>query len=131
MAGDDERTGPLVRRSTAADQDLALGVLAGADRLDLVLGQRRVPAEDGLEGVVDRAEQRVDRAVAGRLGASVPRPPIDSVTEPVAFPPCDEVTLQPTIATDAGTSDERCSTRAWRSASVTSFLASARATACR
>ena len=27
------------------------------------------------------------------------------MTEPVAFPPCDEVTLQPTIATDAGTSD--------------------------
>ena len=36
--------------------------------LDLVLGQRRVPAEDRLERLVDRAEQRVDRAVAGRLG---------------------------------------------------------------
>ena len=35
MAGDDERTGPLIRRSTAADQNLALCVLAGADRLDL------------------------------------------------------------------------------------------------
>ena len=58
-------------------------------------------------------------------------PPIVSVTEPVAFPPCDEVTLQPTIATDAGTSDERCSTRAWRSASVTSFFESASATAWR
>ena len=33
-------------------------------------------------------------------------PPIVSVTEPVALPPCDEVTLQPTSATDAGTSDD-------------------------
>ena len=54
-----------------------------------------------------------------------------SDTLPVALPPCDEVTLQPTMATDAGTSDERCSTRAWRSASVTSFFESASATACR
>ena len=31
---------------------------------------------------------------------------------PVALPPCDEVTLQPTSATLAGTSDARCSTSA-------------------
>ena len=52
---DDERARALVRRAPAADQDLALGVLAGGDRLDLVLGERRVPAEDRLEGLVDRA----------------------------------------------------------------------------
>ena len=31
MAGDDERARALVRRAAAADEDLALGVLAGAD----------------------------------------------------------------------------------------------------
>ena len=52
-----------------------------------------------------------------------------SEIEPVAFPPWDEVTLQPTSDTDAGTSAARCSMSAMRSASVTSFFASARATA--
>ena len=68
MAGHDERARALVRRAPAADQDLALGILAGGHRLDLVLGQGRMPAEDRLERLVDRAEQRVDRAVPGRLG---------------------------------------------------------------
>jgi hypothetical protein len=54
-----------------------------------------------------------------------------SETLPVALPPNDDVTLQPTIWTDAGTSDARCSTRASRSASVTSFFASASAIAWR
>jgi hypothetical protein len=67
VSGDDQGARALVGRAATADQDLALRVLARADRLDLVLGQGRVPAEDGLEGVVDGVEQRIDRAVAGRL----------------------------------------------------------------
>ena len=52
----------------AAHQHLALRVLAPADGADLVLGEHRVPAEERLDGRVDGAEQRVDRAVAGALG---------------------------------------------------------------
>ena len=55
-----------------------------------------------LERVVDRPEERVDRAVAGRLGTSAPRRSTLSVTVPIALPPCDEVTLQPTSTTLAG-----------------------------
>ena len=71
MAGHDRAPRALVGRAPAADEHLALGVLAGRDRLDLVLGQDRPPAEDRLERLVDRREQRVDRAVAGRLGGPV------------------------------------------------------------
>ena len=52
-------------------------------------------------------------------------------TVQVAFPPWELVTLQPSRAIEAGTSDVLASTRASRSASVTSFLASARAIAWR
>ena len=96
--------GPLVRRAAAADQHLALGVLAGGDGLDLVLGEDRVPAEDRLERLVDRPEERVDRAVPGRLGTARRSPATVSDTVPVALPPCDEVTLQPSRTTTAGTS---------------------------
>ena len=68
------------------------------------------------------------RALTGPLpvaSAERSRPSRVSVTVPVAFPPWDEVTLQPTRTMLDGTSDTRCSTRARRSASVTSFLASA------
>ena len=63
--------GPSSDGAAAADQHLALRVLAGRHGLDLVLGQHRVPAEHRLERVVDGREQRVDRAVAGRLGAAL------------------------------------------------------------
>ena len=82
VPGHDERAGTLVRRAAAADQHLALCVLTGRHGLDLVLGERRVPAEDRLEGVVDRLEERVDRAVPGRLGNSAPSPLTLSVTVP-------------------------------------------------
>ena len=38
------------------------------DRLDLVLDERRLPAEDRPDRVVDGREEGVDRPVAGRLG---------------------------------------------------------------
>src|SRR4029077_4648995 len=59
------------RRPPAADEDLALGVLAARHRLDLVLDQDGPPAEDRLEGLVDRAVQRVDRTRAGGLGRPI------------------------------------------------------------
>ncbi len=49
VTGDDQGARPLVGRAPAADQYLALGVLAGAHRLDLVFGQRGMPAEHRLE----------------------------------------------------------------------------------
>ena len=63
--------GPSSDERRQRTSDLALGVLAGRDGLDLVLGQDRVPAEDRLERLVDRRNRRVDRAVAGRLGGAV------------------------------------------------------------
>ena len=71
MAGHDERAGSLVGRAPAADQDLALGVLAGGDGLDLVLRQDGPPAEHRQECLVDGGVERVDRPVAGRIGRPV------------------------------------------------------------
>ena len=69
VAGDDERPGALVGRAAAAHEHLALGVLAGGDGLDLVLGQHRRPVEDRADRLVDGLEQRVDGAVAGLVGS--------------------------------------------------------------
>src|SRR3954452_2303798 len=71
MARHDERARTLVRRTTTAHEHLSLGILAGTHGLDLVFGKRRVPAEDRLERLVDRPEESVDRAVPGRLGATL------------------------------------------------------------
>src|SRR5258706_8188683 len=71
VPGDDEAPGPLIRRAAAADERLALGVLAGRDGLDLVVDQDRPPTEDRLESRVDSRIQRIDRPVAGRLGGLV------------------------------------------------------------
>ena len=131
VPGDDERAGAHIRRAAAADEHPALGVLAARDGLDLVALEHRVPAED-----------RLDRRRPPPRTAHPPGPfPIAawarsssatvSETMPVAFPPCDEVTFQPSRRTACGTSVTRCSTSAWRSASVTSFFASASATAAR
>ena len=68
VAGDDERAGALVGRAAAADEHLALRVLAGGDRLDLVLGEHGRPVEDRADRLVDGLEQRVDGAVAGLVG---------------------------------------------------------------
>ena len=89
-----------------------------------------MPAEDRLDRLVDRAVERVDRPVAGRLGAALLAGHREARPCPVALPPCDDVTLQPSRTTEAGTSAVFCSTSASRSASVTSFLASASAIAC-
>ena len=51
------------------DEDLTLGVLAAGDRLDLVVDEDRVPAEDRLDDAVDRAIERVDRAIAVGIAA--------------------------------------------------------------
>jgi hypothetical protein len=67
VAGDDDRVGARVRRTAAPQEDAALGVLALGHRLDLVLDERRLPAQDGPDRLVDRAIERVDRAVPGRL----------------------------------------------------------------
>src|SRR3954454_8196465 len=56
-------------------------------------------------------------------------PATTSDTLPTAWPPDDDVTFQPSSSTDRGTAAVRCSTSARRSASVTSFFASASAIA--
>ena len=130
VSGDDERARALVGRAAAADQDLALRVLAARDGLDLVLGEDREPAEDRPDRLVHGLEQRVDGAVAGGV-ARLASPATTSETVPTECPPDEELMLQPSSSMERGTSDVRCSTSASRSASVTSFLASARAIAAR
>ena len=71
VAGDDVGLGTLVGRAPAAQEDAALGVLALGDGLDLVLDERRLPAEDGPDRVVDRAVEGVDRAVPGVFAGSL------------------------------------------------------------
>ena len=56
------RTARGIRASP--DHDLALRVLAAGHGSDLVLGQPWVPTDDGLDGLVDRHEERVHRTVA-------------------------------------------------------------------
>ena len=67
MAGHDVRLGANVDRAPAADEDAALRVLALGDRLDLVLLERRLPAEDRPDRVVHGPVEGVDRPVAGLL----------------------------------------------------------------
>ena len=103
VARDHERAGALVGRAAAADQDLALRVLAAGDRLDLVLGEHRVPAEDRADRLVDGLEQRVHRAVAGGVAAFA-SPATTSDTLPTECPPDEELMLQPSSSMDRGTS---------------------------
>ena len=71
MARHHERARAFVRRAPAADEHLALGILTGGHGLELVLGQRGVPAENGLEGLIHGPEEGVDGTVTGRLRASL------------------------------------------------------------
>ena len=71
MAGPDGAI-VAVGRAAAADEHVALRILAGGDRPYLVLDEHRVPAEDGLDGGIDGTEERIHGAVAGPLGGLGP-----------------------------------------------------------
>ena len=76
----------------------------------------------------------LNSALTGPLPVESPAfasPATTTDTEPTECPPDEELMLQPSSSMDRGTSAFFCSMRASRSASVTSFLVSARAIAAR